>query len=83
MPTYAVHFRDTRTGEVRVWLSEFASDEGADFMLTEGNYSCDCNRSIFFGLPEIPCNVDDNVIALDKLFCLGSQLGRTREVAFL
>jgi len=33
----------------------FYPPESAYFMWEEGNFSCDCNRSIFFGLPEMDC----------------------------
>lgn len=36
--------------------------DAAEFMFTEGNYSCDCNRSLFIknaygecSIPELPC----------------------------
>lgn len=29
--------------------------ESAEYMFTEGNYSCDCNRSMFIGIPELDC----------------------------
>lgn len=28
---------------------------GAEYMFKEGNYACDCNRSMFIGLPEMRC----------------------------
>ena len=32
---------------------------GIEYHYTEGNFGCDCNRSMAFGLDE-PCNVGDN-----------------------
>jgi hypothetical protein len=43
----AVEIRDTQQNLTRVyhtgWKGEFS-----DFIWSEGNYSCDCNRSLFF-----------------------------------
>jgi hypothetical protein len=36
----------------------------AEYMYTEGNYSCDCNRSIFVGLPEMPCGNTIELVGL-------------------
>jgi hypothetical protein len=33
------------TGETRIYEDEY---EYSEFMWTEGNYSCDCNRHLFF-----------------------------------
>ena len=51
-----VHITDTETGETRVYKPDFeetdsewsTADEGVGFMWGEGNYSCDCNRGLFF-----------------------------------
>ena len=41
------HIRNVATGEVREkQLSKW--DGGYEYMWTDGNYSCDCNRAIFF-----------------------------------
>jgi len=29
--------------------------DSAEFMFYEGNFACDCNRSMFIGLPEMQC----------------------------
>jgi hypothetical protein len=44
-----VEIKDTGTGETRRYRDEsFEPDDASEFMWTEGNYSCDCNRSLFF-----------------------------------
>ena len=41
---------DTETGEPRIYEDEYPYN---DFLWTEGNYSCDCNRCLFLsGLEE-------------------------------
>lgn len=42
-----VYIRNNKTGEVRSipWEYEVTPD---DYLWSEGNYSCDCNRDIFF-----------------------------------
>lgn len=59
-----VHILDTKTGERRVYqtdadvgASEWPSEqEMIDYMWSDGNYACDCNRYLFFcraiGAPE-------------------------------
>jgi hypothetical protein len=50
-----IHIRNNATGVIRLYRDEYFSDEigalgypvGA-FNWTDGNYSCDCNRSMFF-----------------------------------
>jgi hypothetical protein len=43
----------------------------AEYMFTEGNYSCDCNRSLFIGrhasadLPEMECGEEIELICLE------------------
>jgi hypothetical protein len=42
-------------------FEDSCSDEGIEFIWTEGNYACDCNRSLFIQrycnpeFPELPC----------------------------
>ena len=56
---------DTGTGEARIYEDEYPYSE---FIWNEGNYSCDCNRGLFFaraggrepGLHEFTCNVGPN-----------------------
>ena len=53
---------NNETGQVRFYHDDLEwCDESSVFMWTEGNYGCDCNRSLFFyGVPpdheiESPC----------------------------
>lgn len=44
-----IEIQDTRTGEVRVHREDSEWDLGGyEYQWGCGNYSCDCNRSIFF-----------------------------------
>ena len=49
------------------------SIEGADFMFEEGNYSCDCNKSIFIrqycdkDFPEMECGQKIKLINLKHI----------------
>ena len=53
-------------------------EEAAEFMWTEGNFACDCNRSRFFGLGDWDCG---DKIQVTKLDFLGVHIvqGRTKE----
>lgn len=65
------YLRDTRTNVVRQFTTEYPDNdrsgetygtEGIIFHWTEGNYGCDCNRSMFFyraGFDEITQDVID------------------------
>lgn len=55
------------------------TDEAAKFMFLEGNYSCDCNRSLFIqweygddAIPELPCG---NEIVLKEYHILKELVG--------
>jgi hypothetical protein len=72
----AVHLRDTRTGEATVYYDDGWWTDGAfsDFIWSEGNYSCDCNRFLFLKRAqgceepaddEGPCG--DGGIAIDRI----------------
>ncbi len=73
----SAHMTDTRTGESRVYGTYYPMDDGGDdysgivFHWTSGNYSCDCNRSLFFydyaDGTELNCNEGENIIRLDML----------------
>lgn len=60
---YNVYITDTTTGEERLHRYEIPSPwgEADEFMWSDGNYSCDCNRALFFawagdeGEPDIEC----------------------------
>ena len=40
--------RNNRTGETRWYDDEMDWSDGSEFLWTEGNYGCDCNRHLFF-----------------------------------
>ena len=42
-----VEIRRNETGETRKYEYEYPWD--GDYIWTDGNYSCDCNRRLFFG----------------------------------
>lgn len=46
---FTVHIRKNETYETRQWV---VKDEDwcavTDYLWTEGNYACDCNRALFF-----------------------------------
>ena len=43
-----VHLLETATGRRAVYRDEYAWRETLEFQWSEGNYGCDCNRSLFF-----------------------------------
>lgn len=44
-----IRITDTLTGETRTFTDEYWTDDDlGDFIWTEGNYACDCNRALFF-----------------------------------
>lgn len=45
-PAYDIHIRDNATGEVRIYREDLLWGESSAFFWTEGNFGCDCNRSI-------------------------------------
>lgn len=44
---------------------DFADEEAIDYLFTDGNYACDCTRSLFIReqcdpeFPELPCGGDE------------------------
>lgn len=44
---YLVAIRHNPSGEIRMYRQDMTWDDD-EFMWTEGNYSCDCNRYLFF-----------------------------------
>ena len=64
--------KDRHTGEIKDYVYESTNDNIA-WQWTEGNYSCDCNRSIaFYGLTldnkaVLSCSGDENRIELVSL----------------
>ena len=62
-----VHIRHNPTGEVRIAKDHtgwYRNDEFSEFIWSEGNYSCDCNRCLFFKRvkdeDESDCECGDN-----------------------
>ena len=66
-----VTLRDTQNGYQGTIVVDHTDFDLADWMWTQGNYSCDCNRSLFLYdgdiTRELPCNTDNNVIELVAL----------------
>lgn len=69
-----VSIQKVQTGEVREYVDEYARfrENGSydDFMWSEGNYGCDCNRALFFALaageedPDHPCGHDQYWVSI-------------------
>lgn len=75
---YEITIKDTVSGKQKTFTEQFPSDECAEFMFSEGNYACDCNRSIFlqlFDRAELPCNVGEN-----QIVCLGIRNLKTGKI---
>ena len=46
---YDIHMINTETKESRIYHDDYKREKKDDFYIwAEGNFSCDCNRSIFF-----------------------------------
>jgi len=46
--SYVVVIQHISTGEERHIEHDGEWDEAADYLWSEGNYGCDCNRALFF-----------------------------------
>ena len=48
----AIHIRKNSSGEIRIWKDALFYFDGSEFpsifIWEDGNYSCDCNRHVFF-----------------------------------
>ena len=55
---YSVKIRDLTTGETRIHVED--EYDYCDFMWGCGNYSCDCNRGLFYerAKPEVKVDAD-------------------------
>lgn len=66
-----VYLQDTRTGEIKVYHDDFDHTEDSLYIYEDGNYKCDCNRSLFmYGNDtdkHLECNVGDNLIRIVKI----------------
>lgn len=65
---YQIVLKDTRTEDTKKLLDVYDDDYSVLWIWTQGNYECDCNRSIFMELDELPCNSTDNVIELVSIY---------------
>lgn len=55
---YVVYIRDRTTGFIRSHKPLGVWCEIQEFMWSEGDYACDCNRSLFYhgdAIPEVEC----------------------------
>lgn len=55
---YDIHITDTTTGETRIYFEDHDYYEATEYQWSEGNYSCDCNRGLFFGRANGEENMD-------------------------
>lgn len=58
---YVITIRNNKTNQIRSINVELDWDENSEFLWTEGNYSCDCNRHLFF-IREVENNPTNNRI---------------------
>ncbi len=70
--------RHSGTGQEKRYVHELDSPAQAQWMWTEGNFACDCNRSIFLLGRDVsdtlPCNSDNPTIELIELVVDGERL---------
>lgn len=45
---YIAHIKNNETGEVRKDINDGQFDDSSFYLWSEGNWSCDCNRALFF-----------------------------------
>jgi hypothetical protein len=71
-----VYLRNTIDGFVNIHQPDYEYDDSEPFnswIWWEGNFSCDCNRSLFLyeadldDERELECNLGNNVIIIDKI----------------
>ena len=72
------HLRDAVTGDTRVYEKEHEESDGVIYHWTEGNYGCDCNRSLLLWEwseeNALECSRDKNRVRLDKLVIDGDEI---------
>lgn len=61
-----VKIRDNSTGEIVDYFASFEDGEFQDFLWSEGNYACDCNRSLFFARAKGLDDPEDNQCGDEK-----------------
>lgn len=71
---YKITLKDKVSGYSRTFYEDYDIDEdgndGAYYMWNDGNYSCDCNRSLFlweWKKEELECSGETNQIELVEL----------------
>lgn len=94
--TAEVHIRRVTDGVTRVyteddWWPPCNLSIGSIYMWENGNYSCDCNRHLFFlraggelgkcEIEEFPCHTSaaDRKYVVDKIVCEGEEVYRDEE----
>jgi hypothetical protein len=74
---YRITLKDSVTGDTRTFEQKSSGDDALDadrnieYLWDEGNYSCDCNRSLFLWnfdrAKELKCDLGKNRIELVEL----------------
>lgn len=62
--TKEIKITDTQTGESRIYLDTswiVDDDDLNDYIWSEGNYSCDCNRYLFFARANGEERIDEEI----------------------
>lgn len=81
------HIKHNATGEVRkrktwmVWWPEDGDQSPGDYMYSEGNYSCDCNRHLFFHRANDVEPEDDRPCG-DEAYSLNLENPKTGEIFY-
>jgi len=72
MAKVVVTLKDLENGNIDTYEEDYKYDEeGCEFMWSEGNFACDCNRHAFMygNEEEYPCNVGANrFVVLEVLY---------------
>lgn len=66
---YDIYFYNSKTGERKKVRNTYGYETETDglFGWTDGNFSCDCNRSICMDIDELPCSHKENIIKIEKI----------------
>ena len=71
---YTFTLRDTRDGKAVVYNEDYdwPDEHLMLFQWLDNNYSCDCNRWLFFtdgddDAEDLPCSGSDNAIVIDRI----------------
>ncbi len=66
---YDVHIVHNESGVTRTYRHEYEWEPNHGFLWGEGNYSCDCNRRLFFKWASgEDANSEDNVPCSDDIY---------------